>query len=484
MRAFSILPALAAILALASPAGAQPPPTVPDIVGAVASGETSAASVVAAALSRAQEIADLNAMITVDADGARAAAEAVDEAVASGGAVGPLAGLPLVVKDNIAAAGLPLTAGTPALRDVVPADSAPVLERLLEAGAILVGKTNMHELAFGITSNNAAFGAVGNAVAPDRFAGGSSGGTGAAIAAGVAPAGLGTDTGGSVRIPAALNGIVGFRPSTGRYPQAGIVPISTTRDTAGPMARTVAGVALLDAVMAGTETVTAPADLSAVRLGVAAPMTDDLSPGVAASFAAALDRLQAAGVTLVEVDVSGILALNQEASFPIALFEARRDLARFLRDEGTGLTVEDVAAAIASPDVRGVYASAVLGPDAIPETVYRRAVDEVLPRMRSAYAALMEENGLDALVFPTTPLPAQPIEGSDETVMLNGAAVPTFPTFIRNTDVGSLLAVPGLSLPMTPTDEGLPVGLELDGRSGQDEALLSLGLAVEGVLQR
>ncbi|MCH8072508.1 MAG: indole acetimide hydrolase, partial [Proteobacteria bacterium] len=189
-------------------------------------GETSSARIVAELLRRAGEAQSLNAFITIDAEGALARAEELDQMRSQGEILGPLHGLPLVVKDNIHVAGLPNTAGTPGLREFTPAADNAVIAALLDAGALIIGKTNMHELAFGITSDNAAFGAVANPFDTTTFAGGSSGGTASAIAAGVAPAGLGTDTGGSVRIPAALTGTAGFRPSNGRYPLSGVTPIS------------------------------------------------------------------------------------------------------------------------------------------------------------------------------------------------------------------------------------------------------------------
>src|SRR4029077_3778400 len=156
---------------------------------------------------------DLNAFITFDRERAIASARKADTFAARKSFAGPLHGVPIVVKDNIHVAGLPNSAGTPALRDFVPTRNAAVAEQLIRAGAIVLGKTNMHELAFGITSNNAAFGPARNAYDPSRIAGGSSGGTANAIAARMAAAGLGSDTGGSVRIPAALNGIAGLRPT-------------------------------------------------------------------------------------------------------------------------------------------------------------------------------------------------------------------------------------------------------------------------------
>ncbi|WP_305988227.1 indoleacetamide hydrolase [Roseibium sp. MMSF_3544] len=423
-----------------------------------------------------------NVYISFDAEGALAAAAEADESVAAGQALGPLHGVPIVVKDNIASAGLPTTGGTPALKSWVPTEDAPVLAKLKEAGAILLGKTNLHELAFGITSNNAAFGAVANAYNPDRFAGGSSGGTGAAVGGRLAPAGLGTDTGGSVRIPAALNGVSGLRPTVGRYPAGGIIPISSTRDTAGPIARTLTDLALLDGVITGTSNELAATELSGVRLGVPTVLTENLSPETDRLFNAALDALEGSGVTLVPVDLGRELELAGKAGFPIALWEVKRDLAAFLEVNQTGLTLQDIAAEVASPDVKFVFENLVLGDQAIPNEVYAEAINDLRPLVQSAYAQVFVANKLDALVFPTTPLAAQPITGSDQTVSLNGEDVPTFQTFIRNTDPGSIAGIPGLSLPIGVTSDGLPVGLELDGPAHSDRHLLSIGLAVEAVL--
>jgi len=448
---------------------------------AIRSGRVTSRALVEASLSRAIEKQGLNALIRLDRDGALQAADAVDAAIAAGTPVGPLAGVPIVVKDNIAFAGLPTTAGTPGLKDFVPARTAPVLQALLDAGAVLLAKANMHELAYGVTSDNAAYGRVGNAVDPALIAGGSSGGTGAAIGAGMAPAGLGTDTGASVRLPAALNGIAGLRPTLGRYPVEGIVPISRTRDTPGPMARTVADLVLLDGVITGADTAMAPAQLSGVRLGVPHPFVDDLSPATAEAFAAMLGRLERAGAVLVELDMSDIAARTDAIGMVIAAYETGTDIPAFLAAQGIDLTIRELADQIASPDVKAIFDTAILGDDAVPEPVYRAAMETERPAIQAAYAAMFAGQDLAAIAFPTSPTEPFALAGDGSTMTLNGRDLPLFPTLTRNVGPGSVVGIPGLSIPAGRTATGLPVGLELDGPAGSDRSLLALGLAIEAL---
>ena len=428
---------------------------------------------------------DLNAFITFDRDRALASARKADTLAARKSFAGVLHGVPIVVKDNIHVAGVPSSAGTPALKAFVPTRNAPVAEKLIRAGAIVLGKTNMHELAFGITSNNAAFGPARNAYDPSRIAGGSSGGTGNAIAARMAAAGLGSDTGGSVRIPAALNGISGLRPSLGRYSQEGITPIAHTRDTAGPMAREVADLVLLDTIITGARDKVAPASLRGLRVGVPrAVFWKNLDPETERLATAALDRLRGAGAEVVEVDMPGLAELNGKVSFPVALYEANVDLTRYLKRYRIPLDIKGLAERIASPDVKGLFASAIVpgAKDAIPEKVYRDAL-VTRPALQRLYAETFKTHGIAALVFPTTPLPAAPV-GDDQTTKLNGADVPTFFTFIQNTDPGSNAGIPGLTVPIGRTAAGLPVGLALDGPAGSDRRLLGIGLALEALFGR
>jgi Asp-tRNA(Asn)/Glu-tRNA(Gln) amidotransferase A subunit family amidase len=452
-------------------------------VAAMRAGELKAKTYVSALLRQASALEHLNALITLDPEQVLAAAHTADKRRAQSGAVGPLHGLPVLIKDNINTTAYPTTGGTPALERSQPPRNAEVVERLLSAGAIPFAKSNLHELAVGITSNNAATGAVRNPYDPTKIPGGSSGGNGAAVAARICPASIGTDTAGSVRVPAALCGIASLRPTVGRYPATGdadkvtdFLTLSHTRDTPGPMARTVADVALLDAVITDDDVRLRPRHLRGVRLGVdRANFFENLDPNTESVISHALRRLQRCGAELIEVEVEDAQSLNAAASLlAIGGFEAGLALPKYLAANNTGISLEQLRAGIASPDARALFS--LVG--AIPEPVYLDAVQVQRPKLQDAYRQAFERHRLDALVFPTTPLPARPI-GQDETVELNGQQVPTFFTYIRNTDPGAGAGLPGMNIPAGLTPAGVPVGLELDGPAGSDRALLTLGLAIE-----
>ncbi|MEV6238435.1 amidase family protein [Lentzea sp. NPDC051838] len=423
-------------------------------------------------LTEVERTAGLGAFITI-ADRAPDLAHAADHSERTG----PLHGLPVVVKDNIHVAGMPSTAGTPGLSEFVPSTDAVVVARLRAAGAFVLGKTNMHELALGATSANAAFGPVHNPADPTRFAGGSSGGTAAAIAAGAAVAGLGTDTGGSVRVPSALTGIAGLRPTTGRYPGSGVTPVSTTRDTVGPMAATVSGLIALDTVLAADLSSTEPPEPSALTLGVPdSYFTSPLAPETEVVWEHCLEVLRRAGVTLVPVHVEGFETIERDIGFPITFYEMARSLPDYLAKTGIGLA--ELASRIASPDVRSIVGSIVDG--AVTTEVYERALLLREQRLIGGYRRIFATSAVDALVFPTTPLPAGRLDRDTTEVLLDGRRLPTFETYIRNTGPGSIAGLPGVTVPV-PT-AGLPVGLALDGPWGDDRRLLGIASLVERLL--
>ena len=455
---------------------------IAEAAAAIRKGDITAEGLADALLARVAANKHLNAFITVESDRVREAARQADRRRVSEGSAGPLDGVPLALKDNVDTVGLPTTAGTPGLADNRPKRDAVIVQKLRAAGAIVLGKCNLQELAYGVTNNNAAYGPARNPYAPDRIPGGSSGGTGVAVAARLVPGGIGSDTGGSVRVPAAFCGIVGLRPTTGRWSQTGIVPISHTRDTAGPMTRSVVDCALIDGIVTGDSLGLAAARLKGLRLGVPRRhFWEDLDTEVSQICENTLHQLKDAGVTLVEIDLAELASLDAEIGFPIALHETVTDLNRYLTEHGTGLDFAELARRTVSPDVKAIL-EGLAGAGAVPEQAYHEAMKR-RPALQDLYRREFGEQGCAAIVFPTTPTPP-PAIGEDETFNLNGQSVPTFTTIIRNTGPGSVAGIPGISLPAGMTAAGLPVGIELSGPESNDRGLLAIAAAVEGLLPK
>ncbi|MBL1079803.1 amidase [Nocardia sp. 2] len=425
------------------------------------------------ALIRAEQHSHLNAFITVATEDELTRRPPITD--------GPLSGVPVAVKDNIDVVGFPCTAGTPRLREWRPASNAVVIDRMQAAGAVVVGKTNMHELAAGVTSNNHAFGPVRNPHHPDLIAGGSSGGSAAAVAAGVVDLALGTDTAGSCRIPAALSGCVGFRPTIGRYPLGGVLPLSSTRDTVGVLARSVAQVSAIDPVIASIPAAT-KGFRDHVRLGVPRLyFYEQLEGELAAVVDRALDALAGAGVVLVETEVFGVGEVMAAASLPSILYDAVRDMATYLSRHRADIHVWEVVEQMAGPE-RFLLENELWG-SPVPDETHRLILAEHRRRLIGAYRECLERDDLDALVVPTTPVTARPI-GCDETIVVDGVEQPTLSTYLRNTDPTALAGLPSVSVPAGTTESGRPVGISFDALAGADALVLGIAQRFEHILGR
>jgi aspartyl-tRNA(Asn)/glutamyl-tRNA(Gln) amidotransferase subunit A len=375
----------------------------------------------------------------------------------------PLRGLVVALKDNIETAGVRTTYGSRFFADHVPERDATVWTRLHAAGATLIGKTNLHEFAYGATTQNPHWGACRNPWALDRVPGGSSGGSGAAVAAGMCEAALGTDTGGSVRIPASLNGVSGLRPTFGRISNRGVFPISATFDTTGPLARSVEDVGRVFRAIEGYDdedptSAAGPASpavpVSRVRIAVPAGFfADGVEPEVAAAVREAAGVLESLGARVVEVELAGA-----EQALAAAAVVVRAEAFALHRDRveaNEDLFGEDVAG-------RVLLGRDVTGAD------YALAVEE-LRRWRRTVERLWED--VDIVVSPATAVPAPVAEGADMLATTTRLTQLTWPW--------STAGGPALSLPCGFTAERLPIGLQLAAAPWCEETLLTAGEAYQ-----
>jgi Asp-tRNA(Asn)/Glu-tRNA(Gln) amidotransferase A subunit family amidase len=457
-----------------------------DVVRSIRDGDMRAEDYASKLVLRCQSASALNAVTWINPDQTLSDARAVDQARARGTALGMVAGLPLLVKDNIDTVGFPSSAATPTLKSNQPKKNAPVIESLLSKGAIVLAKANMAELALSATSSESAFGPVHNPYDPGRFAGGSSGGTAAGIAARLAPAGLGTDTAGSGRIPAAFCGVVGFRPTTQpkrAYPNSGIVPLARLLDSVAPMARTVQDVALLHAALAG-EAPAPPLPLTGTRLGIARRfLWDDLEPEVARITDQAIQRLRDAGVEFVELNLADIPEASWSLQRSMMLVGMKKDLDGYLKEAGSPVAATEVLAGIQAPQISALFKTA----GGMPMTAEQeKQVTEVqAPALRRRYDTLLQEKGVAGIVFPCEAWQAQRIKlPTDSSPWIVDGKEVGQGMLSRNTRMAAALGVPALTLPTGLTTEGLPVSLEFDAAGGDDAKLLGLCQSAEKVLGR
>ena len=387
---------------------------------------------------------------------------------------GPLHGMPIGVKDNIDVAGFATTAGSPAMPHPPVRSDAPVVHRLRAAGALIAAKTSMHELGLGVTSVNSWSGPVRNPHNPDMVAGGSSGGSAAAVAAGILPMALGTDTGGSIRIPAALCGVVGFRPTTGRWPLNGVVPISRTRDVVGPIARTVAMCALADEVVCGRQLPPEPRGRR-VRVGIPRALWIGIDPAVGADCFSAVrnapdELLQRVEVEL-PIDLDHLLAYG----LTIAQAETLDSLGQYHRQSGHDFNPRSFASSVQDPVVRGVLQELAEGGgphvDDYVAALQSRDAD------RDTLSGWLNDERLDFLCFPAVAAGAVPVADSQR-IELDGVTS-VFSAYTRQPALASVLGLPAITIPVGRDTAKMPVGLEIVGRAGSDRSLLSCAERIE-----
>lgn len=425
-------------------------------------------------LARIEELnPSINAFITVLADEARAEASRAEYEIAHERYLGPLHGIPFAAKDVFLTSGVRTTCGSRALSQFVPTTDAALVTRLRGAGAILVGKLNMHEFAFGVTSDNPHFGAVRNPVDTTRIAGGSSGGSAAAVAAALVPLALGTDTGGSIRIPSALCGVAGLKPTFGRLSRQGIYPLCHSLDHPGLLAATAADLALaMKVVDDQTQSrpprpqqradiaMSASPDLDGVTIGVPdSYFFDNLEPAVADSLRDALDTLRGLGAVLTPVSIPHLPEAAVAASVTL-LSEAATTLEKWHRQKAEEL----------GPDIlfrlelgAGISARQYL------KAQHVRAV------VRAAFATVFED--VDALVTPQLPITAPLLGQSLVTPGHVEEAVPDALT--RLTRIFNFTGIPAVSVPCGRSGAGLPIALQLVGAAGQDFTPLRIGQVYE-----
>jgi aspartyl-tRNA(Asn)/glutamyl-tRNA(Gln) amidotransferase subunit A len=440
---------------------------ISDVGRRLRAGECTAVQITDECLRRIEaDNARLNAFILVMADAARAQARDADRELAAGRDRGPLHGVPISIKDLIDVRGTPTTAASRVRDGHMAGRDAPAIAHLREAGAVFIGKANLHEFAFGTTNEDSAFGPARNPYDTSRSPGGSSGGSAASVAAGMAFATIGTDTGGSIRIPAAACGLVGLKPSFGDVSTDGVVPLSRTFDHIGPLARSVTDAWLVHRALTGSPIAKAPAPPPTRGLRLAVPrgyFLDVVDADVRARFEEALDALRCAGARITDVDIRHApdaaavylhICVADAAAYHAATLEAMPERytqnVRLRLEMGRYVLGEDYARALAGREV------------------VRREVDAAL-------------SGHDALVLPTMAIPAPPIGANS--ILVGDRQEPIRSVMLRLTSPFNVTGHPAIALPSGMTSSGLPCSVQLVGVRGETDGLLSVALACEAQIQ-
>lgn len=438
--------------------------------------EVSPVELVEASIERIHAVnSRLSAFITIFEQQARQVARAAEIMATAGHGLGPLHGIPIALKDNVAVEGQRTTAGSKILSDWVPDHDATIARRLRQAGAIFLGKLNMHEFAWGGTSDNPHFGAVRNPWNTEHFPAGSSGGSGAAVAARACYGAIGTDTGGSIRLPSAVNGIVGIRPTYGRVSNHGIIPLAWSMDTAGPMTRTVEDCAIMFGAIAGHDPKDAASSrapvqdytlgltqgIEGLRIGVVPGyFFHHLQPPVLDAVTRALDTMTGLGARVIEVDINNIHG-NISAQLTIEAAEPSTYHQRWLRER---------------PDDYGDDVRTLL------EVGEMLLATQYLQAQR--YRSLLRNEFLDAFraidlfLCPTLPFTATKV-GQMNVVIENGVEEDMLSAIMQFTGVPSLTGLPALSVPCGFDPNGLPIGMQLIGRPFDEATLFRAGAAYQ-----
>ncbi|WP_114813582.1 amidase family protein [Paraburkholderia kururiensis] len=453
-------------------------------VEAIRKGEVSSESYASALLQRARDHADLNSFVTIDEAAVLEAARKADKTVASG-TIAPLRGVPVAIKDSYLTEGLRSTIGLSILDSFVPEHDADAVQAIKDGGGIIFGKNNLVEMSFGLTGHNEAYGQAKNPHNTNHVSGGSSGGGGVSVAARLVPAALGGDTIGSIRVPASLCGVVGFKPTTGRWPRSGVAPISHTLDTTGVFARNVEDCILIDRVVTRDETPDSRthSGLKGVTLACAPrQFLERVAPEVDARFKETIRQLRDAGANVVEVDLGEDFSGRAlTATWNIFFREAKAAVEKFIRQNNVPATFDAILDSL-KPGLKNVWTQFVLptGQGYISDEVYRHAVWVERAEIKRRYAEAFSSTGAEALILPTTPSVA-PMIGQEDKIMLGGQETSQL-VLANNTIPASAAGLPGISLPIGASDKGLPIGLELDGPFGRDRALLYVARRVEAVV--
>lgn len=468
------------------------PTTASEIAAAIANKSLTAREVIDAHLARIDEReGDINAFNLVMAESARAQADAIDADIAAGRPVGPLAGVPIALKDNMCTHGVETTCSSKILEGWKPPYDATVVTKLREAGAIFVGKTNLDEFAMGSSTENSAFGPTRNPLDTSRVPGGSSGGSAAAVAAGFAPVSLGSDTGGSIRQPAAMCGVVGVKPTYGLVSRYGLVAYASSLDQIGPFATTVADAALITEVIAGHDTKdstsipqpvpslvrAAGQGVKGMKIGRVTDLPQGAEPEVQARLDAAFAALEKAGATIVDVQLPS-LSYALTAYYLIAPAEASSNLARFDGVRyGLRVNAADTNAMYGATRAAGfgdeVKRRIMLGTYALSAGYYDAYYGKAL-KVRRLIAQDFEKayESVDVILTPTSPVVAFKFgEKVDDPMSMYLCDIYTIPT--------NLAGHPGMSVPFGTGAHGLPVGVQVLAPALGEEAMFRVGGALE-----